>query len=334
MKLFDITSTQGFYFDWGDMPHQSFKGVILPGSSVHSIHGGFGNMVFQMINRPNFDIWFSNYQIIRRLQSHSRADVRMIELSFLLLNNIAYELRHGKVRQKQWQFNLMNSQSMDSKVHFEKDSYYTTLDFHVREPLLEALVLSYPETLTPFLESVYQNVDANFFDKPLFATFQMIQIIEIITHLISQPVVNGMMLDLSVSLLFGFAISCKMEMASSKFRYDRKQEIEYQLNSVLAMMLSDLSSFRGVPFYAREAGMSETRFKEHFNREFGSSPKARWQKERLLHCYSEVVSTNKTFESIAEDHGFADHASFTKAFKNEFHFPPIFYRKSLSQNSQ
>lgn len=227
----------------------------------------------------------------------------------------------------------MNSLCMDSHALFEKDSFYTTLDFHIEETFLDALMETYPDLLGPFVESVKYGKESLFFERPLYASLPMMQTSEIILHLISKPQVNGVLLDLCVTVLLGFAISCKLEMAGSNYRYDRKQEMEYRLGGVLANILSDLSHFGGIPYYARNAGMSTTALKQNFKRQYGTTVKETWEKERLSRCFMEVVSGNKALGEIAFDYGFSDTASFYKAFKRRFHFPPNFYRKTAGKNS-
>lgn len=330
MPLFDIRSPQGHYFEWQQQVHKSYAGLLLPQAELHALHGGYGNMVFQKIERPNYDIWFSNYEIKKLLHTHSRADVPLIELSLLLQNNIAYHMPLGRIRHKQWQFNLMYSLAMDSKAQFDKDCFYTTLDFHAKEHFLDALMAIYPDLLGPFIEAVRNGREVFFYEQHLFASLQMLQTSQLITHLITQARINTVLLDLCVTILFGFAISCKLEMAGSQYRYDRKQEMEYRLKGVLANILSDLTKFAGIASYARQAGMSTTALKQNFKDYHGSTLKETWDKERLSRCFIEVVSTNKSFDEIALDYGFSDGAAFSKAFKRRFHFPPIFFRKTVS----
>lgn len=333
MKIFDMMSSQGYLFDWADAPDKNlYKGLLLPNTITHSVSGGFGVMVFQNVARAKYQIWFSNYKITRRIVTLSRADVKMIELSFLIQNNISYELRQGNINHKQWQFNLMNSLAMDSRVQFEENCLYTTLDFHISRDLLESFFEDYPDLVGPFLNGIDANRELLFFKEHLFATPQMIKVVEIILHLLSEPQLNGLLLDLCVTLLLGFAITAKFNTNQSNARYDRKQEIEYRLNAVLAKMLSDLKLFKGISAYAREAGMSSTAFKQNFVKTYGMSPMDVWQKERITSSFAEVVSSDKSITKIAYDYGYGDNAAFTKAFKKEYHLSPSFYRKAIHED--
>ncbi|WP_346238499.1 helix-turn-helix domain-containing protein [Niabella insulamsoli] len=329
MKLFDISALKGQRLEWADSMPNRYKGIVLPQASLHVVQGGFGNMVFQKIQRPKYALWFSNYEINKRIQTHSRAEIPFIELSLLLQSNISYSSSAGKIRHRQWQFNLINALSMDNRALFEKDCYYTTLDIHLERSYLYALFELFPDLLGPFIAAVESKKEVYLFDKHIYATLQMLQTTELITFLISQPQINAILLDQCVTLLLGFAVSCKIEMASSHFRYDKKQELERRLQAVLSHLLSDLRTFKGVRNYARTAGMSETYLKQHFKQHFKKTLRETWNKERLSRCFMEVVSTTKTFEEIAFDYGFSDSSAFYKSFKRYYQFPPNFYRKTV-----
>lgn len=74
--------------------------------------------------------------------------------------------------------------------------------------------------------------------------------------------------------------------------------------------------------------------KEHFSRQFhhyvGKSFKEYLMSYRLYKAYDDVISTSKTIQEIAYDHGFLNVKSFIKLFKETYHSTPFQYRKKIS----
>lgn len=335
-KIFDFTTDKDFAYLWDNRPYKSYNGILLPDAQISSLHGGFGDMVFQKVGRPNYDLWFSVYQIRQRVRSHCRADLLMTELSLLIKNNVSYTMQppFGHIHQRQWQFNLMHANAMDSKVQFEKDVSYTTMDFHPKLALIEALYEQYPALVEPYLNAIRTRKEMLFYSRHLYTTLEMTQTVEMIFQIISKPQINTYLLDLCVSLLFAFAVTCKLDMHSKNFRYDYKQELKLRLGNLLNVVLSDLQHFYGIKKYAVKAGMSPTALKNNIKNVYDTTLKEMWAKERMLHCFDRVVHSNESFDSIASEFGFSDGAAFSTAFKKRYQFPPSYFRKSIGGENE
>ena len=323
-----MTSNRGHIFDWEKAPHSTYKGIILPNADVHSLHGGFGDLVFQDLLRKLYGLWYSNYQCAERFKTHSIADVSLIELSILLENSVAYTFANnlGRISQKRGQFNIFNSLDMDSFVQFEKGALYTTLDIHPKLELLQILYGQYPELLDPLLNAIAARREYMFFEKPLFLTHQMIQLVDLILDLIKRPILDTFLLDLCVITLFGFAIACKLETSNKNVRYERKLDIQERLTGLAQILIAE-KQFRNISYYAREVGMSTASLKNHFRNFYGFGLEEFWRNEKMKSAFQEVVYTDKTIDEIAMDYGYCDSTAFTKAFKKIYKNPPSFFRQ-------
>lgn len=327
MKIFDISSDLNHIFDWTDLPDASYKGIILPNAKIHSLHGGFGNFVFQHIPRKIYSLWFSNYECRQRFKTHSLADVRLIELSILLENSISYTFGNplGRLHQKGGQFNIFNSLDIDNKVQFEKSAFYTTLDIHPDVELLMLLYEEYPELLDPLLEAIAAQKEYLFFEKPLFLTYPMIQLVDQILDLLKSTPLNTFLLDMCVVTLFALAVSCKLDMYSKNYSHERKQEIEQKLAGLMYLLLSE-EKFISTKYYAQHIGMSSSSLKQHFRKFYGSGLEEFWRKERMKKAFQDVVTSNIVIDALADKYNYSDGPAFTKAFKRIYKFPPSFYR--------
>lgn len=328
MKIFDICSDMGHTFEFDDTVHPNYNGIIIPHAAIYSLHGGYGDFIFQQFVRPLFDIWYSNYLTKQRCKTHSRAAVALIELSIVVANGVSYRLANaiGHVHQKSGQFNIFNSMAMDSKVQFEKSALYTTLDIHAKPALLAHLYAKYPDLMDPLMDAIAAQKDYVFFKSPLYLTFEMKELVDYILVLLQQPILDVDRLDRAVITLFTYAIIQKTETTSKKYSHERKRQLEMQLSDLLQMLRTD-SYFRSVAFYASSVAMSISTLNRHFYNLYGCPLKQYWRSHHMEKPYHDVLFTKKSFGEIAFENGFADVASFSKAFKRIYQYPPSYFRQ-------
>lgn len=330
MQIFNLASNRGDIFDWDQKPALSYKGIIIPCASLYSLHGGFGDFVFQNILRARYSLWFNHYQCGARLKTHATADVQFMELSIFLQNAAAYTFTGdlGRTRQKRGQFNIFNSTGMDCYVQIEKDAIYSTLDIHPKIELAESLYKKYPELLEPLLNAAITNRDYTYLKNPYNLTYPMIQLTELILDLSQSPVIDYFLLDLAVVTLFGLALLCKLESKPDKINYERKLEIRQELNR-LAQMLIDEKKFRNLPFYAGEVYMSITSLQKHFKSLYGMGVEEFWRNEKMRRTFQAAVYSNMHLEDIAEEFGFSDGNALSKAFKKYYRQSPSFFKELI-----
>ena len=328
MKIFDIYSDMGHIFEFENIIYPNYKGIIIPHAAIHSLHGGYGDFIFQQTARPLFDAWYSNYLTKQRCKTHSRADVSLIELSIVIKNGVSYHFANpiGRVHQKGGQFNIFNSLAMDSKVQFEKSALYTTLDIHAKPGLLAHLYAKYPDLMDPLMNAIAAQRDYMFFKRPLYLTYEMKELVDYILVLLRQPTLDVDRLDRAVITLFTYAIIQKTETTSKKYSHERLRELEIQLSDLLQMLRTD-RYFRSVAFYASSVSMSVSTLNRNFYNLYGCPIKRYWRDHHMEKPYHDVLFTSKSFTEIAFENGFADVASFSKAFKRIYQYPPSYFRK-------
>lgn len=328
MDIFDLSSDMGHVFEFRNTIPSNYKGIILPHGAIYSLHGGFGDFVFQQIVRPYFDLWYSNYLSRQRFKTHARADVPLIELTILFEHSASYCLAPGrpKVHQRSGQFNIFNTLAMDNKVQFDKSARYTTLDIHAKKVLLDRLYTLYPALWEPLMNAIAAGREYMFFQKPLYLTPEMEALVDYILVLLRAPILDVALLEMTVITLFAHAIACKLETMSKGISNSIRQDQEAQLRDLRNVLLTN-NPFRNTAHYARMVGMSRSALTRTFKNLNGIALKQFWRNNRMEEARYDVLHTDKSLDDIAVEHGYADGASFSRVFNKTYSFPPSFFRQ-------
>ncbi|RMG97900.1 MAG: AraC family transcriptional regulator [Deltaproteobacteria bacterium] len=77
---------------------------------------------------------------------------------------------------------------------------------------------------------------------------------------------------------------------------------------------------------ANVAGLSKYHFLREFDRYVGMTPGGYLRTMRLCHAARLLRTTDRSIAEIAQTVGFADHPSFSRAFRRAFGMPPSAYR--------
>jgi len=81
---------------------------------------------------------------------------------------------------------------------------------------------------------------------------------------------------------------------------------------------------------ARRTGYSPYHFTRLFSSVVGIGPKEYMQGRLLTHMFDELRTTTGTLALLSEQNGYADYASFSRAFRNRFGYSPSEARNQLS----
>ena len=109
---------------------------------------------------------------------------------------------------------------------------------------------------------------------------------------------------------------------------NRRPEIE----AALGLMERDLSEDLDIATLARSANLSPKHFARCFKDVVGVPPMAYLQALRLSRARAALATTRRTAVAIAVEHGFADAAHFSRAFKRTYGLTPTHFRR-LSASS-
>ncbi|HEX7755891.1 MAG TPA: AraC family transcriptional regulator [Niabella sp.] len=325
--LFEISSPDNDAFFWSAPLLHLHQSLIIPSMTGLALSGGWGHMLFQHKQMKEFTIWYSSYQVRQRRTFKVRADVPLIEFSFLMHNRIQQQIH---TLYDNWveetQFNIFYLPYVEDRVSFEPGPGYTTLDIHCSTGFLQGLTPHYPEIIQPFLNAIAAaRTPTQLFPHHMFASQEMVTRARMVLQILQLPEVNELSLELTVKQLLCAALSCKAELQVGG-RIVSLSKIS-QINRVSTLLLKTLTEEPDFRQLARQAGMNETYLKKLFSQKFHQPPFHYWHIHRMEEAFYRVVATDESLAAIALDMGFSALSNFSKAFKKRYTFSPSHYRK-------
>lgn len=305
---------------------ESFNGYTLPATTATEVKFAFGNMVFQNYVGEGFSIWYSNYHIVHETILIGRADLPVLELHIQMANEFFNDWDGiGAKLLKQHNYNLTYTPFVMNKVKFIGGKQYFTFDIHFTAAYLQKLAPHFP-VLDKFLNQVEKDQPAGISKQDRFLSPAMVKIVY---ELLNCPYKNGVAAFFIeakvVELLLMILNECSAEQTLGAVRLDNTDIDKFHairdlidLNTRQPKTLSELS---------REFLLNLDKLKKGFRFLFGVPVYKYMITVRMNKAKQLVIETNLTFEEIADQTGFADRASFDKAFKKHFKCTPAYFRK-------
>jgi AraC-like DNA-binding protein len=318
---FELSCLQGDNVIWGDTYFSPKNGILLPEAKKFAAKGGWGNMFFQAVLKEKFSIWLSNYDITERKDFLARENVSLLEFSLQMDSEVVYQARpfnHQTVRTNQ--FNIFYLPYMESRASFESGQHITTLDIHCTNEFLLSIAQHFPDIMYPFLEKVDNEKSARIFNAPLYATNYMLTIAENILRLLQADRISDYLLELGVTELISYALTCKYELDPKRKRISL-EDIS-RIHAIRNFLLSDFSAKPNLSELAVQYHMSVPKLKDTFKKIMEIAPYNFWMIHRLKRGRKLVCTTSTSITDISYDLGFSSLSAFSKAFKNYFEISP------------
>lgn len=288
-------------------------------------------MLFQGKERPLFDAWMSDYNIIQSFQARSTLNYRSLEFTTLIKSSIEQNSRpFGWRKRKELEINLSHAFVMDSKVRFEKGVHYSTFDIHFKPAIFEILMTMMPELVYSFLNDYYAGREVSLFKKDTYPNQAILNIVRSMIGYVTQGGVFDALLDASGLLLIAHIFLWKAEIAQRRGLSTSQAETVINLNRIKEFLSAEEEVFRGIKYYAQLAQMSPTKFKNSFRKETGTSPFQYWQDEQLQKVVIRLLTTEDLIKDIALETGFGDTQALDKAFRKKFEESPTDYKKRMN----
>jgi AraC-like DNA-binding protein len=327
MELFDFHTTLKDDYNWNYTTDQHSAGLVLPSVPSYILSGGFGDMFFRPVMPPEegFSIWLSNYDIKLTRTFKADAGGNTFELNILLTDEVDFTLKgYGTIKQKQFQYNIRFLPEMSNTITLYKGRQYATMDIHYTVGYFEELSKHYPGQLEKMIGMASSKKPVSLYPVMVFMPRDVQFLARDIMRMVSQPKIDWYTLSLAVKIFTIRAITCEGENNLLP-----KENIITGLLDSEELMLSDLSEFMTVSELSRVAGVSITKYKAVFKDEFGTSPYAYWNMQRMNEALKKVLYTPIPIIDICYQLGFKDLSSFSRAFKTMYACSPMQLRKRV-----
>ncbi|MEP7251718.1 MAG: AraC family transcriptional regulator [Ginsengibacter sp.] len=189
----------------------------------------------------------------------------------------------------------------------DKFSFDNFLDGYFRFPyFIEALysnnTLSYLPALNSLTKTVYENSSLPFISEEWF-------------YDMSDKIVGNELK--SIQSLAGM---CQVKLSTRK-------ELLKRLNIAKFYMDEHFLQNPNIETIAKEAALSQFHFFRSFKQVFGATPFKYMHDKRLEHAMKRLHGKNLSISEIADECGFPDLFTFSKAFKKKYGAPPSLYLK-------
>jgi AraC family transcriptional regulator, transcriptional activator of the genes for pyochelin and ferripyochelin receptors len=304
----------------------SFKGLKLSGAQSISASAHFGKMIFQNFKGEGFDIWYSNYIIVRNTQIIGRADNPLFELHVQFENQFYNEWDgFAKTLLRPYQYNITYAPHINNRVNFIGGQSYHTFDIHFSLAFLQRFARG-SSILNEFLENVERRQPANISEIDRFLTPEMISIVN---EILKRDFSDGLNYFFIESQVLRF-LTLVLDQVAGKHPLSPLTLSDYEienLHEAKRIILSDLGETITLSQLSRMVALNEYKLKKGFKYLFGTTifecrRCAKMDQAKIL-----LLETNNLVDDIAYILGFSHPSNFRKAFKKHFQFTPAELKK-------
>ncbi|MDD5705336.1 MAG: AraC family transcriptional regulator [Kiritimatiellae bacterium] len=108
---------------------------------------------------------------------------------------------------------------------------------------------------------------------------------------------------------------------------EQERKMDPRILHAMEYMMQHLFDPLSLAHLCRQAGLSQSRFMELFQRETGTTPRILWERERLRHAQSLLALTDRSIKEISAIVGYRYTPHFARRFRSMFGLAPLQYRE-------
>jgi AraC family transcriptional regulator, transcriptional activator of the genes for pyochelin and ferripyochelin receptors len=304
---------------------ESLQRLRLPMSQATTATCGFGTMVFQQIKGSGWSAWKSRYLISHAATITARSDEAIIELHTAQKNNFIYHwegIREPAL--KALQFNLSYTPHINNRAWLAEKHDYETFDFHVSRGMLIDYADAYPE-VGSFLEKVDKKQAASLGSESILSG-KMQNMLWEMEEFYCRPGIYLQMMEARIEAFIGEALEilCVKKTIKKIIITMDLQEKAMEAKRILDRRLSNPPSIAELAKLCMSNSFSiQAAFKEVFSMNIDDYSK----QARMDYAKRLLLDTDWDLDSIADETGYHDGASFSRFFKKRFGCTPGEFRK-------
>jgi len=300
---------------------------LLKGFIPVTVSGSFGDFLFQQVQTPEAEIWYSNYLLLKDSSFSSISKLPKLELQFSLNNTFTYhgeglgdrELHDGS-------FNLLYVPSVNNLLSLQAGRIYTTFDIHLSPKLLGKLADYFP-VLAAFLDKIAKREAALLCPLNQITTIEMTRIVD---EILKNQYMGSVREFYTVTKVMELLIVVLEKITNSPMIdriFFRKEEIE-KIYAAKDELLKDLDKPISLLILSRKVGLNMHKLKSGFQQFYGSSVLIYRLHVRMKEAKRLLNDTDGQVDDIGYATGYANTQHFSKAYKKYYGHTPAQQRKT------
>lgn len=322
-KLIEITSPDVSLLKWSKAALPNGHRLYIPGAFTYRLSGEWGVMIFIHVPGLYYDIWISYYDVWTSAAFFTTGTIALTECCFELENDKLHEvLPFYPVYCEAGTYNLYHIPSVKSRVYFNKNKPVTTLDIHLKKPMLEKLQKSFPAQIVPIIHAGVSQTAAYLFGEPQICTSEMNGHLNRLMDILHKEGATADIRDIVYPLLHAALGKPEMQIKPSV------SVTVPDITELCKLMQSAFPRRYSLMDLAQKSCMSRSSFIRAFSKQTGTTVEAYYKRLAMNTAFHLIQNTSRSLSQIAEDTGYASKHTLSRAVKGYYNKRPSDIRKN------
>jgi len=330
---FDITSKESGPLLYAETIPEFFKVYEIPGATHVVAFGSFGHMSIQQYAPPEspWRILYINAILTKEETFFLTQHEDILTLDFALNNNRIYSNGNNATELIEGYFNIFFTPQSTVELKMGANRLYSFFSIQLLDDYLSEWYGCYP-MLKYFMSEIDNGNPPPLCDINQLVNPQMNEIIRQIIQNKYTGFAKSLYVDIKIKEIFMLAMDKISSCTSVNTLEFSQSEIErfYEAKEVLVSNIQNPMSLKQM---ARKFGINTKKIKTGFKQLYEMTPFNLILSTRMEKAKKMLTSSEMDITSIADEIGYNNKHSFSKAFKKYFGYSPGRYRKSKQQNS-
>lgn len=301
--------------------------IISSGETLETkatLSNSFGTISFQEIELEIANILIGEYNLSEQLVLNSIMEEPMIEMHFNFDTAIWLgENSNSRISVGGMCHNIFGFNGIKGFVDFSQGQFFKTFDIHLSLDYVKKW-FGHSPMLDRFIKDFELNRPAMLYPQSMHITPQMQDVISQILNCSFSGFTRKIYLECKVQELFSLQIelSCFMSNIGAYAQRELSAVDIEHIHEAKKYIEENLKNPKSIQELARICGINQQKLKSGFKKLFGNTIFCYLQKCRMLHA-RKLLLEGLPVSEVSYFVGYANHSSFSHAFRAYFGFSPI-----------
>lgn len=291
-----------------------FPGIRVPGSTILSSSGNFGQLCLQAYKHRDYSIQYSVLNLAEPFIFQGKGSEKGVYARIVLENHIDHKIKGaGDLYIREGQFSMISALAPEAKIIFREPQQYSSFDAFFSIRFLKRVLQNLPEIQRFFGKLLFRHTQI-LVEPPRPANKETHQLIDTLLHV---PDDETRMTKLLTQLLEQLEDRRKVK------RIPTRDELEkiYEAERIVA---EDIRKHYLIPELARKVETNDFTIKNGFHYAFGLGPYGFLTRKRMR-LARRLLQQKVSIKTVALETGYRTTAEFSFAFKQYYKVKPSDY---------